>query len=98
MNVKEIDEYIFTSSVTSIDKNLENENKEKLTLFPNPVKNILSTNFSISNNAYISNSLGVKVKLLFNNHDINKIDVSDLSNGIYTFIDEKNSFKFVKID
>ena len=89
----------FTLTVTS---NLAvNENiKEKIVVYPNPAKNQLTIKgeFDANESVTVYNLLGQKIfqKAILTNEE--KLDVSSLSNGVYTlyFNNSKATFKFIK--
>ena len=92
---------------------IENTSKEiKINLFPNPVKEILNISFPkrLKNiEIYIYNSLGILVKSkVFSSAEKIRIDISNLSNGIYyckIIADSENPYqrfvvnkKFIKFE
>jgi hypothetical protein len=72
---------------------LDSEIADLITIYPNPVTNILYINQKKeSQQCSIYNYLGIKVI----EQTGNKIDVSSLSSGIYFLQIENNTMKFVK--
>ena len=96
VNVAEIDEFIFKSDITSVSNTTAKN--DFFTVYPTPVSNTLYINGNISNQAYIMNTLGVKLKQFQNLENTHEIDVSDLSDGIYILVDGKKAIKFSKKD
>ena len=85
-----------------IQSNLPNQefNKSLIKLHPNPVKNILnfeSDQNSIGNNYYINDVMGRVITSGIIRNKIDKIDVSNLKNGLYFFNTNIGStIKFIK--
>lgn len=84
--------FVFDSKATSVE-NIENNNI--LSIFPNPVTDILSLNTNrIINKIEIFSVLGIKV---FESDFKDKIDVSLLVPGVYYLKTENQILKFMKI-
>ncbi len=83
-----------TLSTSSVEESLKN-----VSLYPNPVKNILSlkfpTNLREDLNIEIYNVLGKRIKSVVKSNEVPQINVSDLSKGVYLikiYSTETNSF------
>lgn len=69
---------------------------DKISIFPNPTSDYISiSNLDISENYIILNQLGQEI--LKGTHNNNKIDIRNLTNGIYFLkIENGNTLKFLK--
>ncbi|MDQ1266124.1 MAG: hypothetical protein QG635_1276, partial [Bacteroidota bacterium] len=86
-----------TSKVTIIKPNSVNDDESVslFSIYPNPAEDFISLNHSDFNNQIeIFNALGISVlKIIYQE----KIDISDLSSGIYFLKAGERIFKFIKI-
>jgi N-acetylneuraminic acid mutarotase len=74
---------------TTTNINDLNENKNLISIFPNPASQTISVNFANSQKSSfkIINALGEAIKSgVLSNNSNNVIDVSDFSNGIYSIV------------
>jgi hypothetical protein len=89
----------FTLTVTQY---LHNDNfvKESIVIYPNPAKNQITIKgeFDATESITIFNMLGQKITEKASISNEEKVDVSKLSNGVYTiyFNTSKASYKFIK--
>ncbi|MCS7076600.1 MAG: T9SS type A sorting domain-containing protein [Bacteroidia bacterium] len=81
---------------TTISEN--NLNNEKLTIYPNPVQDILNVEIDSPTIVQIFNTTGQNIKTLFLNKGVHQIDVHNLPYGLYYLRTDKSDTKFLKLD
>jgi len=85
----------FVAKLNPQTLDLVNHNKSNITIYPNPVKNLLNINFldNISHQFKITDLMGRQV---LRGEISNKIDVTVLPTGIYVLSIEYEKIKFIK--
>jgi hypothetical protein len=86
--------------VSSFPLSVANTKKNKIEIFPNPARDLITLKKSTAENETISiyNSIGELVKSSFVNNENSSVDVSALSKGIYVvkFSSKNEMLKFIK--